>query len=377
MSQNLLLKTALEMLRETNVYNKDIENLKYDLYGKDVEEDDVNLISLVNENLYTRRRIDELTKKDFQFIFNGISQALISFWDEYPATYSFKMRMKEKFELWLKRIIDTYKIEGVKVPDELIVKKSDLDTAVVMIKELHSRKGATKEDIMKKIGISERAVQKNLRKLSPKLYEGNDIDKGNVYAPFRLGGQPVIVDIQAREFEGDNKKYYRTVNTMHPIILQENMMQVATLLQSLSQNFYNHQNDISRIIAIDIWSQLSDYAQRRIEKIYAKADMDFAEFIEILKDTCPTNHLCHYTSERQMIEDADASIETQIEYLMKVPGHTCSISFKDSNNDDLYLENQTVEVEQFNYDIEVIKLISPDREQRIVNVSDIIDLIIE
>ena len=101
------------------------------------------------------------------------------------------------------------------------------------------------------------------------------------------------------------------------------------------------------------------------------------EFIEILKDDCPLNHLCQFSTERQMIEDADASIETQIEYLMKVPGRTCSISFRDSNNVDLYLENQKVEVEQFTYDIETIKLISPDGEQRIINVSDIKDLIIE
>ena len=337
MKEDTLYTIALEMLKTTNVYKKEVEALRYEL-----RYEEISLLGLIDEKLLRMRAgYRNRSQANLLIAYDAIADSMIEYLESYPSSFSFKQRMKEKFCQWLQTIKNKYVIKDAEIPEELVVHPEELDTAVVMIKELHSRQGVSKEYLRKKLNFKDvRTVQKNLPKLSPILYEGDDFDKDNVYMPFRLGGQPLQVEIQSYDGNKDNRKYYRTVNTLHPIVLQENLMQVGTLLQSLSRNYYEHENDISRIIAIDVWSQLSEYAKVRIEKYYCVGDPDMADFIEILKDECPDNHACGYRTERQMFPDIELPLEETVRSLLKGPDRTCTLVYRDDYEEKTRLENQ-------------------------------------
>ena len=236
--------------------------------------------------------------------YDTISYAMVEYLEEFHSSFSFKQKTKAKFCEWLKSIQKTYQLEGAKMPYELEVKLRDMDTGIAMLKELHSREGITKEDLCINLDLRSRAVQKNLRKLSPNLYEGEkeNINAEAEYVPFQIGGQPITSEIKIKKNKGDRRPHYYTPNTVHPIVLQENLMQVGALLKSLCHSFYDFESDVSLLIATDIWSQLSDYAKDKIQLIYTINDSDFYEFIEILDDGCPDDHASTYLTEREMAE---------------------------------------------------------------------------
>ena len=290
---------AYEMLTSTNVFRKPIADIGYG--NKD---DKTYLIDIVNELLSNHRSgYRNRSLSNYQIIYNTIARAMIAYLSSYPASFSFKQQTKKQFSLWLEKIEKKYAINDVKVPEELDAENDKSDTGIVMLKALHSRKGITKEKLRCELGdISARAVQKNLRKISPSLYEGNSADIEETYMPFYIGGQPIHAKIRVRVKDEDKekKKYYDTPNTVHPIILQENLMQVGVLLKSLCINFCDNESDISLNIALDIWSQLSDYAKARIESKFARIDKDMQFFIELLKDSSPDNRACIFQTEREM-----------------------------------------------------------------------------
>lgn len=374
MREDTLYTIALEMLKSTNVYKKEIEVLKYESH-----DEEVNFLKLMEGKLSRYRAgYRNRSQENLLLSYDAIADSMIEYQASYPSTFSFRQRMKENFCLWLDAIKTKYEIIEAEIPEELKVNKDEIDTAVVMIKELHSRKGVSKKYLKEKLGFKDlRTVQKNLRKLSPDLYEGDDFDKGNVYSPFRVGGQPLQVEIQSFDGKKDNRKYYRTLNTLHPIVLQENLMQIGTLLQALSRNYYEYDSRISIMIGIDIWCQLSEYAKVRIEKYYCIGDQDMAGFIEILKDECPDDHACGYRTERQMFADEELSFEEIIRSLQKAPERICTVIYKDEYEDRISLEHQHLKGQKDTKDgIEYEFCSSKGRIRRILE-KDIEDLIIE
>lgn len=337
MNEDTIYTIALEMLETTNVYKKKVEALRYEL-----RYDEISLLDLIVGKLSKQRSgYRNRSQANLLIAYDAIADSMIEYHDNYPSSFAFKQRMKEKFCEWLDAIKNKYEIRDAELPEELKVRPEEFDTAVVMIKELHSRRGVSKEDLKKKLNFKDvRTVQKNLRKLSPSLYEGEDFDKDNVYMPFRLGGQPLHVNIQSHDENKENRKYYRTLNTLHPIVLQENLMQVGTLLQALCRNYYDYESNISTTIAIDIWSQLSEYAKMRIEKYYCFDDQDMADFIELLKDECPDNHACGYRTEMQMFADIELPIDESIRGLLKGKNRTCTLVYRDEYEEIIRLENQ-------------------------------------
>ena len=373
MSTDSLYSLAIEMLRSTNVYRKDIEDF---CYTSGMDEIALTELVAINSNGYDRRT--RRGENDKNYAYEIIADSLAQYLADYPSTYSYKQSTKDKFVQWLNNIIGKYEIKNAEIPNTLAVQKNERDTAIVMLKELHDRAGVTKDDLKTKLLFSDlRSVQKNLRKLSPELYEGTDIEKDNVYAPFHIGGQPVVANIESFEIKGDPKTHYRTKNTIHPIVLQENLMQAGTLLQSLCRNYCDYESEISMVIAADVWSQLSDYAKEKIEHFFGAGDRMFQRLIDQLNDVCPNQESCMFRTERQMASDIEMTVGEALMYLEKADGRTGTIDYIGADGNRKTLDQQTVRricncesKDQF-----ILK--SLDGSEKIINYNDIISIYID
>jgi len=314
MIRESIYEIACEMLRVTNIFDKNIEGIKY---HENIGEEDISLLGLIKKNTKQYdHRLRGKTEENLHRAYLSIEQAMCDYIEDYPVSFSFRQRTRKNFGTWLEKIRKEYSIQR-DTAEELKVKESDI--GVAMLKILHDRKGVTYEDIHTELEIGERAIQKDLVKLCPSLYTG---DK-QPYAPLRLGGQPLHADISlVTETESAREKRFYTPNTVHPLVLQENILQLSSLLKALCHQYYDYEDDISVWIATDIWSQMSEYARQKMFDYFAFTDPDLKEFLEILKDEYPDGHTCGYHTERYMLSQIEMNNVQKLERLMKIPGGT-------------------------------------------------------
>ena len=327
MSRETLYEIACEMLRVTNINKKDIADIKYTNSQQEI----VSLLELVKtESSLAPRSLRGKTDKNLQLAYEAISSAMRTYLESYTATYSFKQRTQANFLNWLDAIYDKYDIQDKSAREPLTIKRTETDTGIALLKSLHSRQGATIQELEEQLKISDRAVQKDLVKLDPKLYErGKKAKKGDgPYTGFRLGGQPLTADISYKKTETPRRFYMR--NTVHPIVLQENITELATLLKALCRQFFDSEDDKCRLIAIDIWYQMSEYAQKKIKYYFAFDNPDLSDFIAMLEDDCPDDHTCAYHTEKELLNIIETSmpIDDALSHLMKVPERTGIIKLK-------------------------------------------------
>ena len=339
MKKSLHYTMALRMLEETNPYGTPVSELHYSQSYSNCPKEEFSLCNIVNRRLADAgeaNRVSLSMRDKRRLCFKAIAEAMAEYLEPFPASFSYKQKTRAVFYQWLMEIQKRYDIVAAEevIPDDLDPRKcpSEQDTAVAMVKRLQNRGGVSREDLAIELGITPRAVQKNLRKLDRNLYEGTKLDENASYVPFRIGGQPVHVRITSKERE-KNRKYYRTVNTMHPIVLQENVLQVATLLQALFRNTCETESEISRFIAIDIWFQLTDYAKRKV-RTYFDFEIDhypFSEFLDELEAVVPDGGTAGgFLTEREMIRDArfdSMSTDETLRMVMKA-GRLCNIEIE-------------------------------------------------
>lgn len=312
MSGETLYSIAYEMLNKTNVFRKDVAEIKY----TNTMQEEISLLSCVkNKASKYGTKFCNKNEASFQLAYNCIVWAMSVYLESYPAVFSFKQQVKVKFNNWLNLIRIEYKIKDESAAEEIKVTKAEKDTGIAMLKLLHSRKGVTYGELQKDLGITDRAVQKDLVKISPSLYTGPDTP----YEPLRLGGQPLLAEISLvdKSERRAEKKRFRTTNTVHPLVLQENIMQLGTLLKALCHRYYNFEDNIAAIIAIDIWSQMSEYARNKIKNYFIINDSDLEDFIFMIDDECPDDHACPFQAEKQMVRDIEMPVEQALEYMMK------------------------------------------------------------
>jgi hypothetical protein len=188
MSGETLYSIAYEMLNKTNVFKKDVSEIKY---TNSIQEE-ISLLSCVkNEISKHNTGFCNKTEENIQLAYNCIAWAMPVYLESYPAVYSFKQQVKIKFNDWLNLICTEYKIKDESASAEIKVTKAEKDTGIAMLKLLHSREGVTYEKLQDELGITDRGVQKDLVKISPSLYAGPDMP----YEPLRLGGQPIHAEI--------------------------------------------------------------------------------------------------------------------------------------------------------------------------------------
>lgn len=341
MNETTIYSIAYEMLQSTNPYPKSIEDFVYEN-----DEQQVKLVDLLDSCLEDSRACyRNLSNKNYIEAYNAIAEAMVLYFEEFGSTYSFRQKTKKKFSKWLENIQKKYCIDKIALPSELQIKYGEEHIGIAMVKALHTRNGITKEKLRDDLGAkTTRSIQKNLRKLSPELYEGDCM--GDEYDSFRIGGQPLTVKIKMHE--GDNNvRYYNTPNTLHPLVLQENLLQVENLLRSLSLSNDSYNSTISYQIALDIWSQLSDYAKDKIKEDFGYEEDIHQDFIKYVDDDTPDNHACMFKSQREMIEQIDASVFDILQDAEKVPNRRYAIRYKDEKGKRFYLEE--VKIERLNH----------------------------
>lgn len=316
-----MLSIAIEMLQQTNVFSKAVSELKYrDNQGNE----EISLVACVESK--TKKHNHRFRGKSGQNLllaYNCIAQAMVAYLESYSAVFSFKQQTREYFVAWLKKIGQVYGIADAIIPDELEIGTQERDAGIAMLKLLHAREGITYEEMKNGLGRkSLRSIHKDLIKISPSLHKG----EGEPDVPFRLGGQPLVAEIELinpDEYSA-SKKRFRTRNSVHPLVLQENIMQLATLLKALAVQYYDQEDDVSRIIAIDIWSQMSPYARKKIVDFYAFDDLKLSDFIFEIGDPSPDDHSV-YRTEKELLQEIEMPVDQALRYIMKATGRTGTI----------------------------------------------------
>ena len=183
-----------------------------------------------------------------------------------------------------------------------------------------NQEGITKEDLALQLGVSKKTIQTDLHKLS----SNSERNTGKL----RLGGQCLQVKIDYKSDKNEKgKRYFYTENTLHPLVLQLNVMQLGVLLQSLHQAYLNDISLVSFGIALDVWGQLSAYGKERIRKIFGTQSKEFDEFIDELDDTYNSEHMLTFQTEQELIEEDDLNVRDKLVLAFK-GGYVCDIKIK-------------------------------------------------
>ena len=198
----------------------------------------------------------------------------------YPAPPSYKQRLWDSCDSWIRRIADKLGVEAGTAFEDELPRPVARDLGVDLIKALHDEKGKTKKQLEAELGIGQKTIQTELRALDPSLQE-----KGSKIRPLRIAGQEMHPKIRFKLKPGkDNprvlERVYYMEDRLHPIALQLNTQEVGTLLQALYRNNADMGSILSYEMALDVWCQLSPYGQKRIHDTFGSEDGGFSDFLD-------------------------------------------------------------------------------------------------
>jgi hypothetical protein len=241
-----------------------------------------------------------------------IVEGMADYLKEYPATPNYRQGLWVTCKNWVDRIAGELGIKEFDFSEE-VPEPVARDTGIALVKALHPSKGMTKEELEKELGVSDKTIQTGLRALDPSLSNG-----GNIPAPFRFAGQEMHVKITGETDEEHGKHRYQTANRLHPIALQLNTMQVGNLLRALQEidaaPDQAADNEVCRMIAVDIWTQLSPVAKTRLKGVYRSRYPEFGSFMDELEEEVK-NRLVEFHPEREM--EPDLQVRQQLEMAIK------------------------------------------------------------
>ena len=251
MNQDTKVEQLLEMLRRAaaQLPEYEAENAKRILSRK-----------LFQKHL--KQRVSELQENNLNSDCGLISEAMEATIEGQPGSIEHKQRLWEVFDAWLAVIEKEYNL-SISRPSRPLLESED-GKLIHLIKELHGTDGlgCEREPLCDKIGVKEKTLRTYLKRLNGDLED----------EPWTLGGQRVSTAVKIRK--DGRKRYTYTPDTLHPIVLQLNITQVAYLLKSLGIAYDSHcyGNELSADLAYGIWSQLSPYAKKRIREAYVSKD---------------------------------------------------------------------------------------------------------
>lgn len=243
---------------------------------------------------------------DYQKAYRVLIDAVSEYINAYSNSSKAKHRLYNRMYAWCEHLGKQYQIENCADYLVDIPKLITPDLAVELVKDLHDQDGVSKEALGDKHHVSTKTIQVCLQRLSDKKHSD----------PMRVGGQAIHVPISHKKaHHRTDKRLYFTPNTMSPVIFQMNLMQVATLLQSLQLN-YDSGNNIPLDLAVDTWSQLSDYAKERIRDIFCKKDPSFSVFLDIVEEA-EHSDTYRFMTESEMMKDSDTSWNEKLDLAYK------------------------------------------------------------
>lgn len=155
------------MLRATNIYNRDVSDIKY----TNSQQDEITLLALVKVEASLGHSYRGRSERNLQLAYESIVFAIEKYLESYSAPFSFKQCTKAKFAKWMDKICDAYDISDPTCHNKLRVSNNEIDTGIVMLKALHPRKGVSIEELHDQLHRSKRAIQKDLVKLDSSLYK--------------------------------------------------------------------------------------------------------------------------------------------------------------------------------------------------------------
>ena len=233
----------------------------------------------------------------------SIANGMGDYLRKYPAPPSYKQRLWDSCDCWIRRIADKRGVEaGITFEDEM-PRPVARDLGVDLIKALHDEAGKTKEKLAEELNVGSKTIQTELRALDPSLREG-----GADIRPLRIAGQEMHPKIEFRlQAREDNpravERVYYMKNRLHPIALQLNTQEAATLLLALFRMNEDTGSLLSREMALDIWCQLSNYGQCRIREKYGSNDREFNAFLDEIEEELGANRLVTFHTEEQQRDD--------------------------------------------------------------------------
>jgi len=249
MEQDAKVERLLEMLRRA------AEQLP--------EEESENAKRILSKKLLRKKLESELEIKDtdsqggdLKADCGLISDAMGKTLDGQPGSIEHKQRLWEVFNVWLAVMEKEYGF-SISRPLRPFLESED-GKLIQLLKGLHGTDGlgCERAPLCDKIGVKEKTLRTYLKRLNGDLED----------EPWTLGGQRVSTDVKIRK--DGRKRYTYTPDTLHPIVMQLNITQVAYLLKSLGIAYDSHcyGNELSADLAYGIWSQLSPYAKKRIRE---------------------------------------------------------------------------------------------------------------
>ena len=255
MEQDAKVERLLEMLRRA------AEQLP--------EEESENAKRILSKKLLRKKLESELEIKDtdsqggdLKADCGLISDAMGKTLDGQPGSIEHKQRLWEVFNVWLAVMEKEYGF-SISRPLRPFLESED-GKLIQLLKGLHGTDGlgCERAPLCDKIGVKEKTRRTYLKRLNGDLED----------EPWTLGGQRVSTDVKIRK--DGRKRYTYTPDTLHPIVMQLNITQVAYLLKSLGIAYDSHcyGNELSADLAYGIWSQLSPYAKKRIREAYVSED---------------------------------------------------------------------------------------------------------
>ncbi len=231
-----------------------------------------------------------------------------------PAVY--RQQHWDCFVSCLRTLRDRYLPGQDLDPEEELRKPLLEDRVTVLVKSLHERDGISKSELADRLGISGRTLQSDLDRLT-------DPEK----APLRFAGQEVRlkVDIRQKHGPGQEKKYF-SENTLHPLAMQLNLMQVGILLQSLCS--YSETSSLCLDLALEIWVQLSDYARQRLKTVFSSGSRAFADFTDELDAELLEGHEFRFVTEQEMIDHGNVNLHDELIHALKLE-RPCTLKLRE------------------------------------------------
>lgn len=270
----------------------------------------------VNWNLYNAH-------KKLGAAVESIARAMSDYLISSPAPNTYKQRIYVIFCDWLDRIGEKYNISDTH--KDYLTEPITSDMGIAFLKAFHREDAVTKKELAEALKIDPKSVQTWLRKIDSTLSE----DRSTQVSECRIAGHHVTADIKIVDTDKYGKKYYQMPSTLHPLVLQPNVMQVGVLLKSLCES-YNTTSFISYDIALDIWAQLSDYAKDRIQLIFGQHDKCLQEFLTELTDELHRSERIRiFKTEQEIMKDGGISPWEQICLALK-NGAVCNIRLRNS-----------------------------------------------
>ena len=245
-------------------------------------------------------------KKCWTCIVTGFRQYLKS----YPAAAYTKQKLYEQLLNCLNDINRTYGLVPEKALEHALRAPVVEDPTASLLKALHQRSGLTYTKIEEKLDKSRQAVQQLLERLDP-TFSAKEAE------PLRFAGQAIYAKV--RIWKNPHERAFRlnTPDSVHPVSMLLNVSQVGALLMSLYDSYVNRGSSISRGMALDIWTQLSDYGRERIQTVFGVQDKGFDGFLEELQDDMLNGQrTASFLTESGMLRDDQLDINGQEKFAM-------------------------------------------------------------